>query len=580
MAGGYSPFPSTPDTLERPRKRSQGKDYPTLAHQPVSGYTQRTDNFKSTRSLPTPGDPNLDPFYLERALEDTRTWDSYGQDDRDVGFGQRENGYFMSSNVKSDGQVSPVHSRKESVLFPSAGYTAVTPKFELEHDLSYLQYPPPNLHQAPLHYSQNSCSSIQTDATGITPDLTPSSSFSSAYSVPHCPEAVLKATEQLYLNSNRVRSNRCCCAGRFYLPAVTPPATPHNQSRPTTRPTTPTETTAPYVGSVNASSGTLIMRVEDHPASSATSLRVKSRPSLPDLKGNSGGPKKGHNTLSSRPQIDPSIISPPSLINPVTLEPHASHLDHAFFIPADDYPTPVPSPVATLPPITRQMTAQSSKERPSTSNSEAHCEQSVWESDSDTESIGRKSLSRRGPIETLRKVRSRVQLRVTKSGTKLNGATHDKPAAEEPPLLPNNNTLSRLSQEAKETKDTVCVNPTTQPIPLAAYQTLRLVAPSTTSLPRLQSRRASHEDSSNIDTSTAAAIQAQTRRQQKSSKHEEFPSFDMEEKNNGDCYESHSDLRSSLSSDRRGMLRRIWAALRTLNCITGASHETSRTKSV
>ncbi|KAL2003758.1 hypothetical protein VTN02DRAFT_2394 [Thermoascus thermophilus] len=491
----------------------------------------------------------------------------------------------MSSNVKSDGQVSPVHSRKYPVLFPSAGYTAVTSKFEFEHDLSYLHYPPPSLHQAPLHYSQDSCSSIQTDANGTTPDLTPSSSFSSTYSLPHCPEAVLKATEPLCLDSDCVCSYRSGCADPFYLPATTPPATPYYESRPTT----PTETTALYAGSVNASSETLIMRAEDHPASSVAPLRVKSRPSLPDLKGNSSGSKKVHATQSFRPQIDPSTISPPSLINPVTLEPHASHLDHAFFIPADDYPTPVPSPVATSPPITSQMTAQSSKGRPSTSASEAHCEQSVWESDSDTESIGRKSLSRRGPIETLRKVRSRVQLRVTKSGTKLNGAIHDDPAAEEPPpALPDNNTLSRLSQEAreareakeaKETKETVCVNPTTQPSSVAAHQTLRLVAPSTTSLPRPPSRRASHEDSSHIDTSTAAAIQAQIRRQQKSSKHE-LPSFDMEEKNKGHCYESHSDIRSSISSDRRGRFKRIWGTLRTLNCIVGGSHETPRAKSV
>lgn len=578
MAGGYSPFPSTSDASQRTQKLSQGKNQPTLPPRTVSGYTQRIDNWRSERFQPRHGDPNLDPFYLERVLGDTRISDSYGQDDRDVGFDQRHNEYFMSSDVKSDRQPTPVHFHKDSVSFPSTGYQPVTPKFEFDHDLAHFQYPAPKFHRAPLHCSQISCSTMQTDATGFTPDLTPSSSFSSAYSVPNCPEAVLKATEQLCLNSNRVRPGRSDSTGRFYLPAATPPATPHNQSWLTTRPTTPTETTTPYVGPVNASSDTLIMPVGDNPASSTTSLRVKHHPSLPELKRNPSAPKKWNNQ-SSRTQIDTSIISPPCLINPVTLEPHASHLNHVFFIPDDDYPSPVPSPVLTSPPITREITAQSSSGRPSTSNLGAHCEQSVWESDSDTESVASKSLSRRGPMETLRKVRSRVQLRVTKCGTRLNEAAYDVPAPGEFPTVPKN-PLIRSSPEAKDTKRIVCANPSPK-VPRTAAQTPRFVVPSTTSLPYPQSRHPSEEDSCNIDTSTAAAIQAQTRRRQQSNRLEEFPSIDTEEKNENNCLASHSDLdrHSSLSPDRGGTLRRIWVALRALNCTTNGTNEDPRTKS-
>ncbi|KAL1988653.1 hypothetical protein VTN96DRAFT_8353 [Rasamsonia emersonii] len=521
---------------------------------------QRIDQLISAKRDPVPGDPNLDPFYLERSLEDSKAWACRTVDDTDVELEDLEIEYFMSYMAEDRKQLSvgrqghPVHIQCDSYHAPSARapvYAAPAP-----------------WQRTPVHHSQSSCSSIRTDATGLTPDLTPSSSFSSTYSVPNCPEAVRKATEQLALHSDQVRRERSDSTARFYLPAATPPS----QSRACTRPPTPVDRTAsatPQGEPINLSTETLTMIPKDQSAPAASSLRSKPLPNIPPLTRNPSGPaarKKAH-SQGSRGQIDPSQISPPSLINPVTMEPHASHFDHALFIPAHDCPSPVPNPTAPSPPITRQITSASSKERPSTSTSVAYGEQSVWESDSDTESIMGKSQSRRGPIETLRKVRSRVQLRrIAKSEGKLQADIRGtSPEQDDPtPKLPQQ---PYVAPEAAGSATSIA-----DVLPATAKQTLRLVAPSTTSLPRPQSRHSNEEKGDyEINTSAAAAVQAQSRRRQRSNADETVP-FSKEE--TSDRYypgrqglprvESNPD--AVLSLDRSSVFKRVWRSLRALSC--------------
>ncbi|KAL1968124.1 hypothetical protein VTN77DRAFT_2255 [Rasamsonia byssochlamydoides] len=524
-----------------------------LAPPQQSTSQQRIEQLVSAKSAPVEEDPNLDPFYLERSLEDSKSWGCHAVDDTDVELEDLEIEYFMSY-MTDDKQKSPVHNRYQPQSFQAPVYAT-----------------PSNWKRTPVHYSQSSCSSIRTDATGLTPDLTPSSSFSSTYSVPNCPEAVRKATEQLALHSDRIRRQRSGSAARFYLPVATPPT----QWRACTRPSTPVErpaTAAPYVEENNLSTETLTMIQKDPPApaASSSSLRSKPLPSLPPLTRNpSSGPappKKCHSP-GPRSPIDAALISPPSLINPVTMEPHASHFDHALFIPAHDCPSPVPNPTAPPPTITRQATSASSKGRPSTSTSVAHGEQSVWESDSDSESIITKSHYRRGPIETLRKVRSRVQLRrMAKSEGKLHADIHATPPKQD-------DTTPKLPQQPYVAPPAVA-SVTSIPDVLLTTQgkpTLRLVAPSMTSLPQPQSRHSSSEkEGYEINTTAAAAIQAQTRRRQRSYAEETVP-FSKEEFTHERYYcqtrvAPRVDSDQALSLNRRSMFQRVWGSLRALNC--------------
>ncbi|KAL3464327.1 hypothetical protein BJX64DRAFT_254725 [Aspergillus heterothallicus] len=297
----------------------------------------------------------------------------------------------------------------------------------------------------------------------------------------------------------------------------------------------------------------------------ASTLRGKPLPSLPAVP----RPSTSHPTKKQPPSrlvIEPSMISPPSLINPVTLEPHRSHFDQALFIPANECPSPVPSPGPPSPSVDRQPTAPPSmRERPSTSTSEMHPEQSVWESDSDGEET---SLSRK-PMDTLKKVRSRVQLRVAKSTPKLqtNTAQSNNSALEKFPTMPDPppqeqclNPMRAALQQARTGRD--ILRPT-------AHQTLRLVAPSTTSLVHPRSRRNSAKSQTyGIDRSTAAAaIQAKSRRRQRSNSPETSLSAERE-KMCTFCREERSDrtIHHSLTLARPPLYKRVWESLRVLGC--------------
>ncbi|KAL1859146.1 hypothetical protein Plec18170_002261 [Paecilomyces lecythidis] len=559
MAGRYSPFPTTLDISGRPRGRTQTKQDQPLPLFHSSRNTGSTDLGILQRPLTATEDPSLDPFYLERSLENVASWESHEKESRDASCELGQNGKFMSSDLNLN--TTPFASFDDSQeRLPALAYQ--TPKLGTDS-----RYPSANSHQFSYHhYGQSSFSSIQSDASGNIPDLTPTSSFSSNNSVSNCPEAVLNATKQLCLHTNR-GERTVSEPPSLYISPERSSTGEHIDSYAATEPSTPTGTITPYDFPYNESSDTLIMHFANQRAPSASSLRSKPLPALPNLSRDSNGQhasKKCHSP-GLKTQIDPALISPPCLIDPVTLEPHVTPYDQALFIPANECPSPVPSPVASSPPITRQVTEHSTRPRPSTSTSEAHCEQSVWESDSDSESIGPKSLSRRRPIDTLRKVRSRVQLKVTKSTTKLDGEENSghesERSSEEVPPMP-----TPTYQQFPETKTATNQNWTPEPVRGSVEHTLRLVAPSTTTLPRPSSSRGtSHESTTNAKFSTVAAMHSHRSHKSESDQRHHFPAH---EALYGKCLDSQStiDLNAALSLSRPGLLRRLCRSFRALSC--------------
>lgn len=536
-----------------------------LPKYPSNVLQQHTKHLVSATIAPVPGDPNLDPFYLERSLDVSRSWDCHTEEDTDVELEDLENEYFMSC-MTDDKHSLPIDHHRLPAEVKGDIYQANPLPASLYQTPSHLKL------QKPFHNSQDSCSSIRTDGTGVTPDLTPSSSFSSTstYSAPNCPEAVRKATEQL---DDWVHRGRSDGRPRFYLPAPTP----DTQSRACTPPSTPTE--RPRIATLvtepdNLSSETLTMVHRKPVATSTSSLRSKPLPNLPPLQKKSSGPppRKKCSSPGLRTQIDPSQISPPSLMNPITMEPHTSPFDYGLFIPAHECPSPVPNPVPPSPPITRQFTNTSTKGRPSTSTSIAHGEQSVWEPDSDSESVQGRLQSRRGAIDTLRKVRSRVQLRrMAKSEGKLHadihGTSSTPPETGEttpPPMLPHIRPYLDEQASASLTSIPDMFFPSRR-------QTLRLVAPSMASLPRAQSQHSNEKIGCEMDTSTAAAIQAQCRRRQRSNVTVESLVFSKEDSYDQSYSQddAHLDPDAALSLGRPGMFKRMWGSLRTLNCRSG-----------
>ncbi|OGE54548.1 hypothetical protein PENARI_c006G07796 [Penicillium arizonense] len=506
---------------------------------------------------------NLDPFYLEQSLADTPSWD-YNSEMRNDSFEDNSHYYTLSLTPGKDFHDSLHYGPDRSTLA----------QVELENSLRFHRYTP-STERSPLHSSQDSFSSVQTYST--TPDLTPSSSFSSTYSSPGCPDVVLQATEQLYKHAQEAHPES---RRRFYLPASTPPkySLPPPPPPPVapltpadTRPTTPCEPS-------NDSTATITMAYQDVTGSMSTrSRRRKQPPTLPNLSRGTSSHSSGRKQSSpgTRPPLDPSMISPPCLINPVTMEPHMTHFDHPLFIPANDCPSPVPSPVTSSPPISRQWTA-TSMERPSTSTMDPHCEQSVWESDSDSESVGRKSISRR-PIDTLRKVRSRAKLRGAKSQPRLHQAMLDDQAMEQFPCMPDD----ILGEHITDTFRTASMDrPSTSRDGLrpSGLATLRLVAPSTTSLAKHPPRKDSRINSSDVDRSAAAAFQAQFRRRQRSDTPECSTSSlgkDDKEKLTSFCFEQHPQPAINDGAQSRPLLQRFMDSLRSLNC-----HKTTKKTNV
>lgn len=503
---------------------------------------------------------NSDPFYLEQSLAATPTWDCYTPAIRDERFSEDSTHYY-SLSLTNGRDVGP---RKDSLQYPGPDRSTLA-QLELENNLRFHRYTSSTEDSRTLHYSQDSFSSVQTD--GTTPDLTPSGSFSSGYSTP-CPDAVLRATEKLYQHAQQAQEPRLA----FRQPASTPPKYSLPPPPPvaplstaSTRPTTPAEPS-------NDSTSTLTMRYETSSMSSS-SRRRKQHPTLPNLsRGTSAhSSRRKQSSPGTRPPLDPSMISPPSLINPVTMEPHATHFDQALFIPANDCSSGMPSPSASSPPISRQWTA-TSMERPSISTMDAYCEQSVWESDSDNESISHKSLSRK-PIDTLRKVRSRAKLRAAKSQPKLHSGTLDDELPEKFPCMPDDAVgepvplaFRGVSLDRPSTSRPSTGRPSTSRDGQRSHplQTLRLVAPSTTSLMKPRTRNNSSDQASDMDPTTAAAVQAKSRRRQRS----DSPEFNSDKDQlTSLCHEQPSQATfQGHAKEPRPFLRRMIDSLRSLNC--------------
>ncbi|RDW86271.1 uncharacterized protein DSM5745_02913 [Aspergillus mulundensis] len=529
MANGYARDSGELNALPKSRNRSQT----TIGLPPTpSPQKKRASSFYPPRGPDLLEETNPDPFYLEHSLTNTTSWGSCQQGLRNARSGEDIQKYFMVSVVKSgkDAAVPPAAPRtiKSQANIDRSTLSAV----ELEHQLSLQEI------------GGQSWRDSQTEAT---PDLTPSSSFSSNHSSPIYPDPVFKATEQLYRSFKQAQAPTL---NRAYPYS----STPLNDSQATI----PTEPSSPP----NASSETITMpRNYD-----ASSLRGKPLPSLPPVP----RPSTAHPSKKQPPSrliIEPSMISPPSLINPVTLEPHRSHFDQALFIPANECPSPVPSPGPPSPSVDRQPPVPSIRERPSTSTSEMHPEQSVWESDSDAEDSDPRSLSRK-PMDTLKKVRSRVQLRVAKSTPKLQINTANNAALEKFPTMPDPPPPERWSSSMKTALQTRSGKDILRP---TAHQTLRLVAPSTTSLVHPGSRRNSAKSQTyGIDRSTAAAaIQAKSRRRQRSTSPETSLSAERE-KMCTFCREERSDrtIHHSLTLSRPPLYKRVWESLRVLGCHT------------
>ncbi|KAF3390632.1 hypothetical protein F1880_009112 [Penicillium rolfsii] len=498
---------------------------------------------------------NNDPFYLEQSISATAsTWDSYSPAFRDERFSD-DNSQFYKLSLTHRRNAS--HTRKSSHQYAGPDRSTIA-QLELENNLRFHRYTSSTEEEArTLHSSHQSFSSLHTDTS--TPDLTPSSSFSSANSSAACPDAVIKATEKLYHHAQRAQSEP---RRAFYLPASTPPT----QLPP-----------PPPVPAIPKTQTTTVNMKYETSSMSSSSRRRKPPPALPNLsrRPSSHSSRRKQSSPGTRPPLDPSMISPPSLINPVTMEPHATHFEQALFIPANDCPSPIPSPSASSPPISRQWTA-TSMERPSTSTMDAYCEHSVWESDSENESIDHKSLSRK-PIDTLRKVRSRAKLRAAKSQPRLHQAMLDDEAPEKFPCMPDD----AVGQPVPEPYRGVSLDrPSISRDGLRPHhplQTLRLVAPSTTSLLKPRSRNNSHSNlrESDIDRSTAAAVQARTRRHQRS----DSPEYIKEEteKLTSMCYEQHSPIPFEDPADQRPFFKRFLDSLRSLSCHKAPTKTTATT---
>ena len=545
MAQGDNHCPGELDVLHQDRNRSE-----TTICLPSPSPVKHTSTYLPQAGPKVLEESNSDPFYLEQSLTPTPTWDSYNSmlAMRDERYSEVDNQYYTLS--LTNGKEDPNRS--------------TLAQLELENDLRFHRYTSSTEESRHLHNSQHSFSSVQTGTT--TPDLTPSSSFSSSYSTSACPDAVLKATEKLYQHAQQAPSES---RRAFHQAASTPPqyALPPPPpvaplSTVSTRPTTPAE---PYNTTF---SNAPVMKYETSSMSSS-SRRRKQHPTLPNLsrRPSSHSTRRKQSSPGTRPPLDPSMISPPSLINPVTMEPHATHFDQALFIPANDGASPIPSPVASSPPISRQWTA-TSMERPSMSTMDAYCEQSVWESDSDTESIGHKSLSRK-PIDTLRKVRSRAKLRGAKSQPRLRNDSIDDRAIEKFPCMPEDAVGLPVPEPLRHASLDRPIPSRPSPSRDASrthLQTLRLVAPSTTSLLKPQRRTSSSVNESDIDrTAAAAALQAKSRRRQYSNGPELFNSD--KEQPASMCYEQHSQVASQeFAAEPRPFIQRMLNALRFLDC--------------
>lgn len=529
MAAGYSHIPGDLDAVQNDRNKSE-----TTIRLPPAPTPERVSTYYPGKDLRVLEDPNLDPFYLEQSLPNTVPWESNQPSVSDANGGPEK--YFMlptstAGRTLSRGSVyrNSVKTRPNNQATPSA--------LEIEHRLGFQQYGAHCLDEARFS-SDGSFSSTQSEST---PDLSPSSSFSSYCSPSRHPKATIKATELLWQHIKGSeagsRSDLCSYPPRRQIPAPCMPSSPVQR----------------------------IMTQSRHPPKPLGIANPpqlwKPLPSLPSReRSNSSHSAKKGSSDSCRPQIERSMISPPSLLDPVTLEPHLTHFNQALFIPATEHPSPVPSPTTRLPLVERD--GNIVQRAPSISSCDHYFERSAWDSDSDSESISRKSLSRK-TNDTIRKVRSRAKLRVAKSVPKLNAAKQEDLNLELLPPVPN-----QLQEEFQKCSTTSIHRSSSRYVFRALQQgTLRLVAPSATSLPRAPSQESSTRGESDMDSSTAAAMQAKSRRRQPITP--DTYSLELERHLDISPRESSDDSIDDDKSQRRDPLfKRIWSSLRVLSCRT------------
>lgn len=190
MANGYSHLSGDLDALPKDRNRSQ-----TTILLPSPSPLKRVSTYYPKRGPEVLEESNADPFYLEQSLPDSGHWDSLKPEARDVRFNEDHNQYFVLSTVNpaKEHTFPPSPIRRNTLRSRNINRSTLS-VVELEHDLGFQEFAAKRWERQPLHYSQGSFSSVHSDAT---PDLTPSSSFSSNYSGPLHPDLVLKATEPL-----------------------------------------------------------------------------------------------------------------------------------------------------------------------------------------------------------------------------------------------------------------------------------------------------------------------------------------------------------------------------------------------
>ena len=516
MADGYSHISGALDALQNDSTRSQSiylPSPPTLKS--VSTYYPKND-------ADVVEDANLDPFYLEQSLPPTDPWESTPGDSHDR-FNEHASQFLKIPTVNTGSECLPC-----TVYQPVTQHKRPTRPFD--HRLGFEQYGVNPLVNSRFH-SEESFSSSPREST---PDLSPSSSFSSNHSATNYPGSVIRATEQLFLH---VEESNFSEADQFTLYPCTPPG---RYKESPTEPSTPTASTNPTTAKEPLET-TMYDRKHGH-------HRGKPLPALPNLANSNKADRRG-------PKIEPSMISPPSLLDPITLEPHTSHFDRAFFIPATDYPSPAPSPTSATAPMKLQPPALM-KEIP-TLPVDPYFERSVWESDSDTESIGRKSISRKSK-ETLRKVRSRAKLRAQKSATKLK---QDEQPMEDLPPTPSYLQEQHPNPNRISASTPLNNRPSRDVFHPSSLETMRLVAPSATSLVRPGSRKDSLKGDYDMDQSTAAALQAKSRRK---ISQETVDSSDQERLTTF-CHE-HCSTSTLNESGSASFFRRFWRSLQTLSC--------------
>lgn len=381
MADGfYSYYPSRPnydypeDDLYVPEPTTHWHSYgeQTWPGRPWEAYSE------------APGDPNLDPFYLEDSLAYTDPWTSHDPYDHD-----------------------PAYSDDYYEFYSLQG--SVETEFEQDHRFAQCL-----AHQAADTYPEQRQSSASSLEIATVPNLSPSSSVTSRHSATGRPVAALESTERASHSQQKGYSgNGCCCC--------LPPG-PSHQFLPSGM---PAESSAR--GILAPPGGSPAVYPKDN-TMVCSRQPMKPCPSTPTaLRGySSWRPSHRH---GRRSLIELQMGSLDHLVDRATYESHEFLFDRGPFSCPDDSSRLRPATAPSASHTSRAVASGSElKFTQLDSAPESPIERSVWEPDSDSESeepSSPKLLSSKS-IETLRRVRSKLQLRVAKSGM-----SHDSAIREE-----------------------------------------------------------------------------------------------------------------------------------------------------